>query len=158
MDLYLFFQAFSLLFLKISYSVREGSISPQLIQTIAGWANGDARIALRTVHDSILNAEQSYRIEVLREDLHDSYKIARNAKRDYLTSKLNAHQKCLLEIVERKGRIKSNDLFVEYSNLFSSPLGERSYRNQMDLLVQLRLVRGVGEGRWQNFEIAPTGR
>ena len=100
MDLYLFFQAFSLLFLKISYSVREGSISPQLIQTIASWGNGDARIALRTLHDSILNAEQSHRIEVLREDLNDSYKIARNAKRDYLTSKLNAHQKCLLEIVE----------------------------------------------------------
>ncbi len=137
---------------KISHSVREESISHQLIQTIANWAGGDARIALRILHNSISNAEQRHGTEVRREDPDDSYKTAKNAKRNHLKSKLNPHQKCLPEIVERRDSIKSIDLFIEYCNLFSSPPGERSYRNQMDYLVRLGVVIGVGEGRWREYE------
>lgn len=73
------------------------------------------------------------------------------SKRDYMKAKLNEHQRFLLEVIEKRNRISSGELFDLYQKSFTQPLGERAYRNQLEHLVQAGLVKDIGEGRWRNY-------
>ena len=54
--------------------------------------------------------------------------------------------------MERRKNVTSGELCQEYQSVVEEPLGERAYRNQMEDLVQVGLVKERGEGRWKRFE------
>jgi transposase len=91
-----------------------------------------------------MSADAKRRELITTDDVKDTIKGARK-------SKLNEHQKFLLEQIERNRDVDSGELFRRYQESFNDSLGERAYRNQMDLLVQAGLVRGAGEGRWKKY-------
>lgn len=138
---------------RVDYALAPRSIESDLIDTIATWSNGDARIALQTLRASAMSADSKRREEIALEDLKEAFRSARKSKREYVRSKLNEHQRFLLEVIEKRDKISSVELFESYQKSFEQPLGERAYRNQMEHLVQTGLVRELGEGRWKRFEI-----
>lgn len=121
------------------------------IEIIATWSNGDARVALQTVRAAAVSADAKRREVITIDDVKDAIKGARKSKLEYVKSKLNEHQKFLLEQIEKSREIDSGELFRKYEDNFQQPLGERAYRNQMEHLVQTGLIRETGEGRWRTF-------
>ena len=110
-------------------------------------------MALQTLKASAKLAEVKHADLITIEEVKEAFKSARISKREYLKSKLNEHQRTLLEILERMKGISSGDLCREYNTQVAEPLGERAYRNQMEDLVKSGLVREYGDGRWKKFEI-----
>lgn len=84
--------------------------------------------------------------------MKEAFKGARKSRREYVKSKLNHHESTLFEIIEKRKKIDSGELFKLYQSSVAEPLGERAYRNQMEHLVQTGLVRDIGEGKWKKFE------
>jgi cell division control protein 6 len=121
---------------KAQYALAQNSIPERPVELIAVWSNGDARVALQTLRVAAMSADTQKRNEITTEDLKEAFKSARKSKRNYVRSKLNKHQRFLLEVVEKHKRIPSGELFNLYQNSFHEPLGERAYRNQMEYLVQ----------------------
>lgn len=137
---------------RIDYALAPGSISNDLIEIAATWSNGDARVALQTVRAAAMNADSKRRDSIVIDDVREAIKGARKSKLEYVKSKLNEHQKFLMDEIERNREIDSGELFRKYQDSFHDPVGERAYRNQMEQLVQSGLVREAGEGRWRKFE------
>lgn len=137
---------------RIEFALKPGSISDRSLELIAMWSNGDARVALQTLRAAAMSADNKKREEISIDDLKEAFKGARKSKMEYVRSKLNEHQKFLLNIIEKRQQIESGELFRLYEESFPQALGDRAYRNQMGQLVQTGLVREVGEGRWKKFE------
>ncbi|MBI3859801.1 MAG: AAA family ATPase [Thaumarchaeota archaeon] len=138
---------------RIDYALSPGAITKHLVEIVAIWANGDARIALQTLKSAAMNAESGKRDSISIEDLKNGIKGAKRSKFEYVRSKLNEHQAFLLRQIQADMKIESAELFRRYQESFDNPVGERAYRNQMNQLVQTGLVRGEGEGRWRKFEV-----
>lgn len=138
---------------RIDYALAPNSMSNSLVGIIATWSNGDARIALQTVRAAAMSADARKKDSITIDEVKDSFKGARKSKLDYVKSKLNEHQKFLLDQIEKRGKLDSGELFRMYQESFNDPLGERAYRNQIENLVQMGLVREYGDGRWKKFEI-----
>lgn len=136
---------------RMQYALSSGCITNNLIELIAAWSNGDARIALQTVRAAAMSADAKKREGITIDDLKDAFKGARKSKLEYVKSKLNEHQKFLLSAIEKTNEIDSGELFRTYQSSFEQPLGERAYRNQVEYLIQAGLIREVGEGRWRTF-------
>lgn len=134
-------------------ALRPDSITPRILELISMWANGDARVALQTLKASAKIAEAKQRECITLDEVKEAFGSAKISKREYLKSKLNEHQKVLLSIVERRKNVPSGELWQEYQSMVSEPLGERAYRNQMDDLVKMGLVKDNGDGRWKRYEV-----
>ncbi len=138
---------------RAQYAFSPSTVSNRVLELIAAWAKGDARIALQTLRVAAMSADNKKREEITIDDLKEAFRSARKSKRDYVKSKLNEHQRFLLGTIEERKSIMSGELFELYQNSFPQPLGERTYRNQMEHLVQTGLVRDIGEGRWKSYEV-----
>jgi Cdc6-like AAA superfamily ATPase len=136
---------------RIDYALASNSITNNLVEIIATWSNGDARVALQTVRAAAMSADAIRREAITIDDLKEAFKGARRSKLEYVKSKLNEHQKFLLDCIKKHGRIDSGKLFNLYGTSVADPLGERAYRNQMRYLVQTGLIKEDGEGRWKKF-------
>jgi len=138
---------------RIDYALAPDSISNELIEIVATLSSGDARVALQTVRAAAMSADSRRRDSIVIENVREAIKGARKSKLEYVKSKLNEHQKFLMNEIERNREIDSGELFRKYQDSFHDPLGERAYRNQMEQLVQTGLVREAGEGRWKKFHV-----
>jgi hypothetical protein len=49
--------------------------------------------------------------------------------------------------------MSSGNLFEEYRKKSKENIVDRSYRNYMDRMVELGLVREQGSGRWRKYEV-----
>ncbi|MDG6943360.1 MAG: AAA family ATPase [Nitrososphaerota archaeon] len=136
---------------RIDYALAPDSVANAIVEIIATWSNGDARVALQTIRAAAMNADAKRREMIMIEDVKEAIKGARKSKLEYVKSKLNEHQKFLMDEIERTKEIDSGELFKKYQDSFHNPFGERAYRNQMEQLVQTGLVIEAGEGRWRKF-------
>lgn len=138
---------------RANYALRSDTITPRLLELISMWANGDARVALQTLKASAKIAEAKQKDCVTLDEVKEAFGSAKISKREYLKSKLNEHQKTLLSIIERRKNVPSGELWQEYQSTVQEPLGERTYRNQMEDLVKAGLVKDTGEGRWKRYAV-----
>lgn len=124
----------------------------ELIEVIATLSNGDARVALQTVRAAAMSADAKRRDIITIDGVKEAINGARKSKLEYEKSKLNQHQRFLMDEIGRNKEIDSGELFRKYQDSLHDPVGERAYRNQMEQLVQSGLVREAGEGRWKKFQ------
>lgn len=87
------------------------------------------------------------------EEIKQAVKEAKRFKASYFTSKLNEHQRIIYEILGKKKRIASGELFKEYCKLVENPVVDRAYRNYMKRMVESGLIKVEGFGRWKVYEI-----
>jgi len=90
--------------------------------------------------------------KVTIEEIKQASKEAKRFKTSYFTSKLNEHQKIIYEILGKKKRMASGELYREYCKLVKSPVVDRAFRNYMKRMVELGLVKVEGFGRWKIYK------
>lgn len=100
---------------RIDYALAPSSITNNLIEIIATWSNGAARVALQTIRAAAMSAEAKKEATTI-DDVKDAFRSARK-------SKLNEYQKFLLEAIEKENEIDSGELFRIYQSSFEQPLG-----------------------------------
>jgi cell division control protein 6 len=138
---------------RISYGFRPGSIGENLLSIVAGISNGDARIGLQTLKVSAKNAESKDLENVTIDEVKTAAKSARKYRLSYLLGKLNDHQRTIYEILKKSRTMDSGKLFDECKKKSKEDIIDRSYRNYMQRMEELGLVRESGIGRWKKYEI-----
>ncbi|MEM2535748.1 MAG: hypothetical protein QW435_01925, partial [Candidatus Hadarchaeales archaeon] len=130
---------------------KPGSIKDELIRIASVAAEGDARVGLEILRRAGKKAEDKGLKQITIEEIKQAIKEARKTKVSFLTSKLNEHQKVILEILGKRKVMPSGLLYEEYCKLVDKPVVDRAYRNYMNEMVKLGLVKSEGEGRWKKY-------
>lgn len=90
---------------------------------------------------------------ITMEDLKSATKCARKYRLSYLLGKLNDHQRMIYEILRKCKTMNSGELFEKYQRASRQTVVDRSYRNYMQKMEELGLVRESGSGRWKRYAI-----
>jgi orc1/cdc6 family replication initiation protein len=138
---------------RVSYGFRPNSIGENLLSIVAGISNGDARIGLQTLKVSAKNAESKDLERVTIDEVKTAAKSARKYRLSYLLGKLNDHQRTIYEILKKSRTMNSGELYEECNRTIRQKVIDRSYRNYMQRMKELGLVRESGSGRWKKYEI-----
>lgn len=146
-------EVFDILRERVDYGMRPGAISEELISIVSRMCNGDARIGLQTLRLAAREAEMQNRDAITIEDVKMASKFARKYRLSYLLGKLNEHQRIIYEILKQNRLMDSGRLFEEYQKKVKETVTDRSYRNYMERMVELDLVREISSGRWKKYEI-----
>jgi orc1/cdc6 family replication initiation protein len=138
---------------RVSYGLRPDSIAENLLSIVAIMSNGDARVGLQTLKLAAKDAESKNRHEITMEEIKSAAKCARKYRLSYLLGKLNDHQRAIYEILKKCKTMNSGKLFEECKKKTTENIIDRSYRNYMQRMEELGLVREHGSGRWKKYEI-----
>lgn len=138
---------------RVTYGLRPASISEKLLSVVSRMSGGDARIGLQTLKMAAREAEMKNLDSITIDEVRAAAKCARKYRLSYLLGKLNDHQRTIYEILKKAGNIGSGELLKEYKKSANGPLIDRSYRNYMQKMEELGLVREHGAGRWKKYEI-----
>lgn len=138
---------------RVSYGLRPASIPDSLLSTVSKMSGGDARIGLQTLKMAAREAEMKNLDAITMDEIKTAAKCARKYRLSYLLGKLNDHQRIIYEILKKSKRMGSGELLKEYKKSSEGALIERSYRNYMQKMEELGLVREHGTGRWRKYEI-----
>lgn len=139
---------------RASYGIRPGAVDASLLSLASRLCNGDARVALQSLMIAAKEAESRGNEKIAVEDLKYAIKCSRKYRLSYLLGKLNEHQRTVFEILTIQKRMTSGELYAEYLRNMKNPLVSRSYRNHMQKMMELGLVKEKGTGRWKVYEIA----
>jgi Cdc6-like AAA superfamily ATPase len=146
-------ELFDILKDRVDFSFKPNSISKELIRIASVMAEGDARVGLEILRRAGKKAEDRGKDKVTIEEIKDAAKEARKFRKSPLLSKLNEHERIIYEILERKRKMPSGELYEEYCRIVSKPVVDRAYRNYMEHMIKLGLVKAEGFGRWRIYEI-----
>ena len=138
---------------RAEIGLRPGAIEPHLLRVIAVSAEGDARVAIATLRNAAKLAESRGASKIEKDDVMQSVKAARKLKVQQILSTLNEEMRLLYSIVEEHGEISSAELYQIYRERSKKPVAERTYRNYMDRLVELKLVKAEGDVRWRRYKV-----
>lgn len=138
---------------RLPFGIRQDAINPELVSIIAKMSNGDARVALQTLKIAAKEAESKDANRIIIDDVKHALGYSRKYRLSYLLGKLNEHQRTIYEILKRNGSMDSGILFDEYCKNVKTPVVDRAYRNLMERLKELGLVKDEGSGRWKRYEI-----
>lgn len=137
---------------RLQFALRPDAIKDNLLGIMSIVADGDARIALQILLRSGKKTEDKGLKEITVEEIKQAAREARKFRKSYLLRKLNDHQRVIYEILEKKTKLASGELFREYRSTVSAPVVDRAYRNYMKRMVELGLVKVEGTGRWKKYE------
>jgi Cdc6-like AAA superfamily ATPase len=146
-------EIFRILKERASYGLRPSSVSENLLSIISKMAGGDARIGLQTLKMAAREAELKNLDSVTIDEVKAAAKCARKYRLSYLLGKLNDHQRTIYELLKQNKVMDSGMLFEECKRKTKNAVTDRSYRNYMNRMVELGLVREQGSGRWRKYEV-----
>lgn len=138
---------------RVSYGLRPDSVGDHLLSIVAAISSGDARVGLQTLKLAAKDAESRDLDRITLEEIKKAAKSARKYRLSYLLGKLNEHQRRIYEILKKCRTMSSGELFAEYRKASKENIVDRSYRNYMQKMEELGLVRESGSGRWKKYEI-----
>ena len=146
----IFFPPFSqrrlleILMQRAESALSPGSWTNKLLKQIAGTAKGDARTAIRMLHRAAILADHKRMDKVSTKSLGEQIRIARETRRESILRNLTEDHRVLYEIVRRRGRVLSGDLWENYlqrcAELKRKPLSSRTFSDHANRLVQAGLV------------------
>lgn len=138
---------------RVFHGLRPGAMEASLTPMVAGMCNGDARIGLQMIKMAARQAEGKGLAKITIEEIKNASKCVRKYAIPYLLSKLNEHQKAIYEILKRNRSMESGRLYVEYCKSVKNPVVDRAYRNHMERMEDLGLVKSQGSGRWKRYSL-----
>ncbi|MEA3343133.1 MAG: hypothetical protein U9Q92_03120, partial [archaeon] len=92
--------------------------------------------------------------EVGKEHVIRAHKDAVSVKTRQIIESLGEYQKMLFLIVQEKGVVKSAEVWAAFCERTAGKVSERAYRNYMEKLVGLKLVKASGDVRWREYSVA----
>ena len=150
---YLREEILSILGERVSYGLRPGAVDQTLLAIVAGMCNGDARVGLQILKMAAREAESQSMEKITIEEIKKASKCVRKHSVAYLIEKLNEHQRVIYQILKMNGSMESGKLYAEYCRAVEDPVVDRAYRNYMERMEELGLVKSAGSGRWKKYEI-----
>jgi orc1/cdc6 family replication initiation protein len=146
-------ELFDILKDRVKFSFRPNSIKDELIKIASIAAEGDARVGLEILRRAGRKAEDKGLKYVTIEEIRQAIKEAKKTKVSFFISRLNEHQKVIYEILLKRKRVPSGLLYDEYCKIVQHPVCDRAYRNYMNELVKLGILKSEGFGRWKVYEM-----
>jgi orc1/cdc6 family replication initiation protein len=146
-------ELFDILKDRVEYSFRPGSIKDQLLKIISVAAEGDARVAIEILRRAGKKTEDKGLKQVTIEEIKQAIKEAKKTKVSFILSNLNEHQRVIFEILGKRKRMPSGELYREYCRYVKKPVVDRAYRNYMAEMVKLGVVKSEGFGKWKVYEL-----
>ena len=137
---------------RVAYGIRQTSLEIQLLSILSKICCGDARVALQGLKIAAKEAEAKDLDKITIDEIRSAIKCSRKYRRSYVLGKLNDHQMIIYRILKDNGSMRSGELFKEYLRVSREPVVDRAYRNYMERLVELGLVKRHGDGKWRCYE------
>lgn len=136
------------------------SIDSDVLEKIAGFARGDARIAIHALLQSAICAQSNHSPVIIADEA-----VCEQAdlKKKYLLKKLSAHHRLLHRIVEESREIPSGELWAAYlqgcQTAAMQPAASRTFSLYLKTLVDLELLvcrSALGiKGNVRIFQVRP---
>jgi len=115
------------------------------LRKIAELARGDARVAIQTLKNTALNAEDDSSGSIQEKHIREGRDAAKDVKITYLLNKLSSHHRLLYEIVKKRNEINSGMLWKAYlgecKKRKKQPIALRTFSEYMNKLIELDLVQ-----------------
>lgn len=139
---------------RITYGMRSDAIDARQLALVANACRGDARVALQTLKIAAKEAESKGSDKITVAEIRSALKCSRKYRLSYLLTKLNTHQRIIYEILKSNKKMESGKLFSEYSKKMNGSVVDRTYRNHVQKMEELGLVRSEGSSRWKTYEVS----
>lgn len=139
-------EIFDILDQRRPYAFVPGAVKEKHLKLVSRLSEGDARVAIETLRRAALLAEDKSEKAMSEEHIKEVFRTTTvKLRKTEALKKLNEHEKVLYLILEEEKKLKTKELFDYYSEKVDSPATQRSYRNYMNKLVRLGLVKAEGE-------------
>jgi len=145
-------EIFEILNSRKQYAFVPGSIKEAELRLVARLARGDARVALETVRRAALVAEDEQAEQVTQDHVKKAYSTTQHLRKTEALKKLNPHEKKLYLLLEEEKQLGTKELWDVYCKKMKDPASQRSYRNYMNHLCRLGLVKSFGELTGRKYE------
>lgn len=150
----------SILRQRAEFALAPGSWDDAVIGKIVEFAEGDARIAIRTLRNAALNAEADGSPSIGMKHVLAGHTSARDFRKEAFLARLSSHHRLLYDLVKQRGEINSGDLWKEYlaesARLGRPAIALRTFSEYMNRLIELELVlwdRALVRGKVRVFTI-----
>jgi len=121
------------------FSVEDGVI--MLCANHAVQHGGDVRVGLECLLKAGRAAERKNSRELKVEHVKEILSTVKPAKPEILKERINEDEKIILDILEEKRKLFSGELYKEYCKRVEIPVSERSFRNFVNHLAKINLVK-----------------
>jgi cell division control protein 6 len=129
---------------RANLALSAGAWTDKALKRIAGMAEGDARVAIRTLRNAAELSEDEHSGRISVRNLQRKWSEAREAKKQYSLKSLTEDHRMLYEIIKKECRVLSGDLWQRYlrkcSRLKRKPLAARTFSDYANRLVQVDLI------------------
>jgi len=126
-------------------ALRSKTWNEDIIQRIAGLAEGDARTAIQTIKNTTLRAENDGSGAIMPDHVNKPGGEMRSLKKEYLLKKLSEDQRLLYGIIQKRGPVISGKLWKSYLKECAirkvKPVARRTFSHYMEKLSQLNLIK-----------------
>ena len=138
-------QAFDILLERAREALEENAYSEDAIRKIAQASSGNMTLSLNLLKALALKAESENKDSI--DEVEYEYEA------DCEDEGLGTDERILARILREQKSLASNTLYGFYSRRARHPKSRRSFRNYMQNLCAMGLVRNVGEKRGRVYEI-----
>ncbi len=140
---------------RAEWGLLPGAIKNAQLERIASASNGDSRVAIETLRIVAEEAENQDLRMVHDSSIERALPRAMESSTERNIDMLAPHYRLIIEILESRGKVDAGKLLKEFRKLSTQrglpDVVDRSFRNYVDRLMQLGLVRAEGGGRWRSY-------
>lgn len=138
-------QAFDILLERAREALEETAFSEETIKTLAEVGPGNITLSLNLLKALALKGES--------EGVDSVDEVEYEYEADCEDEELSPDERILVKILREQKSLASNTLYGFYSQKARHPKSRRSFRNYMQNLCPMGLVKNVGERRGRVYEI-----
>ncbi|MFC2174306.1 Cdc6/Cdc18 family protein [archaeon] len=138
---------------RAKYGIVPGAVRENDLKMIARLADGDARIAIETLRRAALVAEDKEQTKITSSEVKKAFGSTGMLRKDEALKKLNEHEKVLYSLMEKQKNVSTKELWEKYVKADKKPASQRSYRNYMNHLARIGLIRARGELTGREYEL-----
>lgn len=137
---------------RAEHGLRDGAVDDRILERIALRAEGDARVAIRTLRVAAEAALDEYdsRWEmrdatISADDVPDATIVAKRTILEDLRDKFDDHQTTMLDVlIDDGGKLTTSEVFEEYSERMDDALSRRRMQDKFGKLIYYEAVRTEG--------------
>ena len=138
-------QAFDILLERVREALEETAYSENTIRKLAQASSGNMTLSLNLLKALALKAENEDKNSI--DEVEYEYEV------DCEDEELSADERILARILREQKSLASSVLYGFYSQRSRHPKSRRSFRNYMQNLCMMGLVRNIGEKRGRVYEV-----
>lgn len=140
-------QLIDILYEWIDRELDEFVVDQSVLSKIGSAAEGDARVAIKTLRISARRAEQAETDRINLDMVADALSAARREVQGPHVEDLTQHQQAVFQVIAEEGEITPGDLYEEYQSRVEDPKSDRTVRDYLNKLERYDLVVAEGSTR-----------